>query len=120
MVRAFLRAMAERAARGKVVRRRLPAAFGGLPIYVSHDAALRLVHPRGVQAADPLLFQVVERLVSPGMAVWDIGANCGLFGLAAAGRAGPSARILMVEPDPWLGSLLQRTAAAQDQAAVGA
>jgi hypothetical protein len=38
MVRAWLRAMAERAARGKVVRRRLPAAFGGLPIHVSPDA----------------------------------------------------------------------------------
>jgi len=42
--------------------------------------------------------------------VWDIGANVGLFGFAAAYEAGPSGRVLAVEADEWLASLVERSA----------
>jgi FkbM family methyltransferase len=38
-----------------------------------------------------------------------VGANVGLFSFAAAGLAGPSGRVLAIEPDPWLVSLLRRS-----------
>jgi FkbM family methyltransferase len=44
--------------------------------------------------------------------VWDLGANVGLFSFAAAGLSGPSGRILAIEPDTWLVSLLRRSATA--------
>ena len=44
------------------------------------------------------------------MNVWDIGANLGLFGFAAAWMAGPLGHVLLLEADPWLCSLLQRSA----------
>jgi FkbM family methyltransferase len=44
------------------------------------------------------------------MKVWDVGANVGLFSLAAAHLAGASGSILAIEPDPWLASLLIRSA----------
>jgi FkbM family methyltransferase len=39
-----------------------------------------------------------------------VGANVGLFAFAAAYHAGPSGRVLAVEPDAWLAGLLQRSA----------
>jgi FkbM family methyltransferase len=43
--------------------------------------------------------------------VWDVGANVGLFSIAAAALAGSDGRLLAMEPDTWLVSLLRRTAA---------
>jgi FkbM family methyltransferase len=43
--------------------------------------------------------------------VWDIGANVGLFSFAAASQAGRDGRVLAIEPDVWLASLLQRSSA---------
>jgi FkbM family methyltransferase len=103
------RRIAERLARGLVVRRRLPAGFGPGRVLVSPDSMLRVMSP-DLAAADPLLFAFARRFVTPGMAVWDIGANLGLFGFAAAWMAGPAGRVLLVEPDPWLCGLLQRSA----------
>lgn len=59
---------------------------------------------------DPLLFQLVRQFVKPGATVWDIGANVGLFSFAAAALAGESGSVLAIEPDPWLASLMNRTA----------
>jgi len=104
-----LRSIAERLARGVTFSRRLPAGFGPGRILVSPDAMLRIATPH-LESADPTLFASVRRLVKPGMRVWDIGANLGLFGFAAAWMAGPQGRVLLVEADPWLCSLLQRSA----------
>jgi len=49
-------------------------------------------------------------LVGCGDVVWDVGANVGLFSFAAAGVAGPSGRVIAVECDPWLASLLRLSA----------
>ncbi len=60
--------------------------------------------------SDPILFANVHRYIKPEMNVWDIGANLGLFGFASAWMAGPQGRVLLLEGDPWLSSLLQRSA----------
>ncbi len=104
-----LRHVAERLSRGRVIRRRLPTERGWIRWYTSPDAALG--HLRwNVGVIDPLLADVTARYVRPGMAVWDIGANVGLFTFLAAAWAGPEGRVLAIEPDPWLVSVcLQRT-----------
>lgn len=104
-----LRRIAERMARRLIFPRRLPASFGPGRILVSPDAMLS-VAKWNLESVDPTLFSAVRRLVRPGMKVWDIGANLGLFGFAAAWMAGPRGRVLLVEADPWLSSLLQRSA----------
>ncbi len=104
-----IRSLLERLSRGRVLRRRLPAAHGGHALYVSPDAAMRLWR-RDLGAVDPFLLTMAGELVRPGMTVWDVGANVGLFAFAAAHAAGPSGRVLAVEADPWLAGLLQRSA----------
>jgi len=37
----MLRSVLERLSRGRVLKRRLPAEFGAVPIFVSPDAAMR-------------------------------------------------------------------------------
>jgi FkbM family methyltransferase len=49
-------------------------------------------------------------LVRPGNVVWDVGANVGLFSVAAAARAGTTGHVFAFEPDTWLVGLLRRTA----------
>jgi len=102
----MLRRVAEIASRGIVLQRRLPAAFGGKPLYVSPDCGLRYWR-RDLTKVDPVLLEMVDRYVCPGDVVWDVGANVGLFGFAAAHRA---SRVVLIEPDPWLAGLLERTA----------
>lgn len=102
------RAIVERMARGVSFSRRLPEGFGPGRIVVSPDASLG-VAKWDLASADPLLFATVRRLVRPELNIWDIGANLGLFGFASAWLAGPRGRLLLVEADPWLCSLLQRS-----------
>jgi FkbM family methyltransferase len=104
-----IRSLLERLSRGRVLRRRLPGAHGGHALYVSPDAAMKLWQ-RDLGAVDPFLLTMAGELVRPGMTVWDVGANVGLFAFAAAHAAGPSGRVLAVEADPWLAGLLQRSA----------
>ncbi len=59
---------------------------------------------------DPALLQLAGEVVRAGDTVWDIGANMGLFSFAAAAMAGPGGRVLAVEPDTDLVSLLRRSA----------
>jgi FkbM family methyltransferase len=101
--------MLERFSRDRALRRRLPSAFGSRAIYVSPDSALRF-WGRDISSVDPELFVLAEKVVRPGAIVWDIGANVGLFSFAAAAKAGVNGKVLAVEPDPWLGALLRRSA----------
>ena len=81
------------------MQRRLPKVFGGAPILVSPDSALAF-WKRDLGSVDPYLLSMARELVRPGMVVWDIGANVGLFAFAAAALGAP--QVLAVEPDIWL------------------
>jgi FkbM family methyltransferase len=101
------RKIAEKWSRRVVLKRRLPKDLGGIPLYVTPDAALSYWW-RDLERVDPMLLHFVRRLVKAGDCVWDIGANVGLFGFAAAACA---SCVLVVEPDAWLVTLLNRSAA---------
>lgn len=105
-----LRPALERATHRIVVRRRLPAQFGKARIYVSTEGGLRYLM-RDMANIDPALLRLTWDTVRPGHAVWDIGANIGLFSFAAAAVTGPSGQVLAVEPDTALTGLLRRSAA---------
>lgn len=62
----------------------------------------------GPSAFDPMLLHFAATEVRPGMNVWDVGANVGIFAFAAAHLALPG-RVVAVEPDPFLVELLRRT-----------
>jgi len=100
----------ERLSRRVVIRRRLPPALGAHRIYVTPDASLRFWRRR-IEETDPLLLELAAELVDAGDSVWDIGANVGLFSLAAASRAGSGGLVLAVEPDPLTAGLLRRSSA---------
>ena len=104
----MLRSLMEKVARGMVFRRRLPRSFGRRPFYVTPDSALSYLKPGYDSFSD--LMTIAESCISDGDCVWDIGANVGVFGILAAHRAGESGRIVCVEPDPVLASLIQRSA----------
>jgi len=80
-------------------------------VFVSPEAGLRFWRPR-IENCDPRLLSLAAELVGPGDVVWDVGANVGLFTFAAAGLAGPSGRVVAIEPDLWVVSLLRRSAKA--------
>jgi FkbM family methyltransferase len=105
----LMRRLIEQWARCKTLRRRLPPDFGRRPIFVSPDSALTYLLPRWSSGSQQLL-SVARRFVTRGSTVWDIGANVGIFAFAAAARAGAGAEVMAVEPDPFLASLLQRSA----------
>jgi FkbM family methyltransferase len=104
-----MRRVLENLSRGVVLKRRLPKRFGGASIFVSPDASLQFWKPT-LESSTPL-FESVAELVKPGDVIWDIGANVGLFSFSAAYLAGPTGRVLAVEPDSFLSGLLHRSAA---------
>lgn len=104
----FRRAL-ENYSRNKIFKRRLPPQFDSLPLFVSPQSSLSLWR-FDIERADRILFRTTLELVSRGDIVWDVGANVGLFSFAAASLAGPSGRVLAVEPNHFLSYLLRRSA----------
>jgi FkbM family methyltransferase len=109
----MLRSFLESATRGWKLRRTLPVGERRVPIIVSPSCGLRFLF-RPLARADPQLVGLALRYVSEGDTVWDVGANAGLFSLAAAAIAGPAGRVYAFEPDPWLAQLLRESASLQD------
>jgi FkbM family methyltransferase len=109
-----LRSLLEMAVRRTVVRRRLPRANGGGPLYVTGAAGLKYLC-RPMSRIDPSLCSLAAEFVQRRSVVWDVGANIGLFAFAAAHHAGPDGQVLAFEPDAWLVQLLRRSASAQHE-----
>ena len=59
------------------------------------------------------LFDFAREFVHAGSVVWDVGANVGLFSIAAAQRAGVRGKVVAIESDIWLAALLRKSAAVQ-------
>jgi len=106
------RRILERLTRHLVYRRRLPAEFGNAALYVSPAAGLRFLFTP-TSRIDPPLLLAAHKLIKRGDVVWDIGANIGLFALAAAVCADGQGEVIAFEPDTWLVQLLRRTSAVQ-------
>lgn len=103
-VGAVIRSLAERATHRIVLPRRLPSPFSSR-LYVSSEGGLRYLAPT-LRGVDRVLLNAVVDHVEEGAIVWDIGANLGIFSLAAAERG---ATVVAVEPDPWMTNLLRRS-----------
>jgi FkbM family methyltransferase len=95
---------------GRVIVKRIPDDLGGYRAHCTPEAMLSVWRPgwRSGGQAD-LLFRWARRFVEPGMTVWDVGANQGLFSLAARSRVGSAGRVFAFEPDPFLASLVERS-----------
>jgi FkbM family methyltransferase len=102
--------------RDRSIVRRLPKDFGSAPIYSSAAGGLKFLM-RPIATADPILLATARALVRPGDTVWDIGANIGIFAVAAAALTGSKGGLVVAfEPDAALVQLLRRTAARQPKA----
>jgi FkbM family methyltransferase len=104
----MLRKTIERLSRGIAIKRKLPADFKSLPLYVSPDCALKFWRS-GLSGELIDLVRIAKCFVREGDNVWDIGANVGVFTFAAAAMSGPNGKLLAVEADAWLAVLLQRS-----------
>lgn len=111
----MLRSLVERATRSLRFRRRLPAAFGRIPIWVSPSAGLRYLF-RGMSDIDPVILRLVLEFIATDSVVWDVGANVGLFSFTAAFKAGPRGLVVALEPDLLLVQLLRRSSRIQPPA----
>lgn len=107
------RRIVERVGRNVTFVRRLPKKYGGARCVVSSEGGLRYLCS-GMGTVDEALLRLSTCLIQPGDVVWDIGANVGLFSVAASSQAGPRGAVLAVEPDNWLVGLLRRTASLRD------
>jgi FkbM family methyltransferase len=103
-----IRTVLERASRQREFTRTLPPEFGRSKIRVSPEGGLRYYRP-DFWSIDRNLLNLALDLVRPGRIVWDVGANVGLFSVAASYLTGPSGKVVAFEPDGWLAGLLRKT-----------
>jgi FkbM family methyltransferase len=99
-----IRKTMERLMRGRTFIRALPKRYAPTRLYVSPDSQMKYVLP-GERAFDAELLQIVDLWIRPNSVVWDVGANIGVFGFAAASIA-RHGKIIAIEPDCWLANLM--------------
>jgi FkbM family methyltransferase len=92
-----------------VVRRHLPPSFERAPFYASGSAGLKVLLQKSNDVHADLL-RKADELVRRGDTVWDVGADVGVFMVAASIRAGSPGQVIAFEPDPNRFSLLTKTA----------
>jgi FkbM family methyltransferase len=105
----LFRAALERISRRVVLKRKLPASFNRVPLYVTPASALSYWRT-DLADSHSILLDVARRHIGQNQVVWDIGANVGVFSFAAASLVGSAGRVLCVEPDAWLVRLLLQSA----------
>lgn len=104
------RRLAERLLGTITLVRSLPAGMGGGRIVVSaRVGGLKYLFKAPCQW-DPELLRIARELVRPADRVWDVGANVGLFAMAAKHQAGSEGSVLAMEADHDAVSLLFATA----------
>lgn len=90
-----------------MLKRKIRVMGKSFPILVSPDAQLKYLK-LGSSSFDADLIQIAELVTCDDEFIWDIGANVGVFSVAAL-AASPKSRVIAVEADPWLADLLVRT-----------
>lgn len=95
-------------------KRRLPRDFHRHRVLVTPACGLRVLKFWLNPFVDSLL-AAAKILIAEGDTIWDIGANVGVFTIAAAVRS-KTGTVLAFEPDPWLASILRRTVALHENA----
>lgn len=110
-VHAVIRQLLRKFSRNKVLTKRLPKDLGNGRIYCSPEALLSTWKPGWQSRQAQGLLQWVRRYVEPGMCVWDLGANQGIFSFAASAQAGPDGTVFAFEPDLFMVDLLRRSRA---------
>ena len=88
--------------RGEMIR------LAGAAVHVPGSRRIRL----SVVAGNLRIHRLLDRFVKPGSTVVDVGANIGYNTLHAARRAGPSGRVIAIEPTPDNLAVLRRNVAA--------
>ena len=97
MATGSLRRLAEWMFGRVILVRSLPAEAGGARIVVSARVGGLKYLFKASRQWDPELLCIVGVLVRPANSVWDVGANVGLFAVAAGHRAGPNGTVLAME-----------------------
>ncbi len=84
----------------------IETAFGHLMTLIASD---RSITPHMIRHGyyDPGLTALLRRLLKPGMAYIDVGANVGVYAVLAAGCVGPTGSVVAVEANPRIALLLE-------------
>ena len=106
-----MRGLLRRLFRNRILSKRLPASLGGGTVICSPEATLSMLKPGWKSDQILNLFGWARKFLSPGMHVWDVGANQGLFSFAASHVVGETGRVVAFEPDPFLTALMARSTA---------
>lgn len=105
----LLRGIAERLLGRITLVRSLPTEVGGRIVVNTRVGGLKYLF-KAPRQWDPELLRIAGALVRPADRVWDVGANVGLFAMAARHQAGPEGTVLAMEADHDAVSLLFATA----------
>lgn len=109
----MIRKFAEQLLRPVRFRRKLPREFGGTSMVVSPSCGLRYCRI-DFRKVDPTLFRLAKEYVKSGDAIWDVGANAGLFTFASAALAGIAGQVVAFEPDTALVGMLRKSCRGQN------
>lgn len=93
----MLRRLLEKVVRNLTITRRIRLKARSARIVLSPDARLSYLAPN----FDADLLALAEKHVTLGSHSWDVGANCGVFAVAAA-LCSDTGTTVAVEPDSWL------------------
>ena len=105
-MRRIIRVFLSRFFRNRIIKRTIAVENGkNIRWFVSPDSQLKYLKP----SFDQELHEFVSRYVSQNDKIWDVGANCGTFSAFCLSQ-GIKSKIIAIEPDIFLVSLLLRNA----------